>query len=337
MTAVRGPRIVSLLPSATEILFAIGAGDRVVGVTHECDHPGSAATLPAVTRDLLPAGLSSVEIDAAVSTGIRDDHTIYALDEDALEAVHPDVVVAQELCDVCAVPLDTVDTALCTIASGARVVAADPHRLVDLADTVRAVGRAVDAAEGAARLATDLDARLERVAAAVAGRERPAVAVVEWPDPPWLPGHWVPDMVEAAGGHNLLGAAGQPSVRATFADLGAVRADVVVAAFCGLDLIETTAQVDAIADRPAWRAFVGEARVVAVDGSALFSRPGPRLVDGVELLAHLLHGIGGPPSAKAAAVGVDGDWRAVQGPAWPVPAPPGGGVRPPAPAGPSPG
>ncbi len=301
-------RIVSLLPSATEILFAIGAGPEVVGVTHECDHPSAAADRPAVTRDLLPPGLSAAEIDAAVSTGIRDDHTIYALDTDALGAAAPDVVVAQQLCDVCAVPVDLVDDALCTVAPAARVVAADPHRLADLADTIRAVGAAVGAEDGAADVVADLQARLDAVADAVRARHRPDVAVLEWPDPPWLPGHWVPDMVEAAGGTSLLGSAGEPSRRADWDDLAALAPDVVVAAFCGFDLATTTAMVDDLADHDGWVRLVDGARVVAVDGSALFSRPGPRLVDGVEVLAHALHGVGPAPSAGAAAEWRDAHW-----------------------------
>lgn len=296
----QGMRIVSLLPSATEILFAIGVGDDVVGVTHECDHPAAVAGVPAVTRDLLPPGLSAAEIDAAVSAGIRDEHTIYALDEDALGSVRPDVVVAQTLCDVCAVPLQTVDDTLCSLTSNATVVAADPSTLDDLLPAIRVVGRAVDADAGAAALTDRLAARMEAVVAAVAGRPTPAVAVLEWSDPPWLPGHWVPDMVERAGGRGVLGASGQPSQRTTFAELAAVDADVVVAAFCGFDLDQTIAHVEQIADRPEWRALVDGARLLAVDGSAYFSRPGPRLIDGVELLAWALHGVGSPPPGSIA-------------------------------------
>lgn len=301
-------RIVSLLPSATEILFAIGAGDDVVGVTHECDHPAGVAGVPAVTRDLLPPGLSAAEIDAAVSAGIRDEHTIYALDVAALAAARPDVVVAQRLCEVCAVPIETADDALCSLASEATVVAADPSTLDDLLPAIRVMGRAVDADAGAAALTDRLTARLDAVNAAVAGRAAPSVAVLEWPDPPWLPGHWVPDMVERAGGHGLLGASGEPSQRTSFDELTAVDADVVVAAFCGFDLSETIAHVEQIADMPGWKALVDGARLFAVDGSAYVSRPGPRLVDGVELLAWALHGVGAP-RPDAVAEWRDGGWQ----------------------------
>lgn len=301
-------RIVSLLPSATEWLFAMGVGDRVVGVTHECDHPPQAARVPAVTADLLPAGLSSAEIDAAVAAGIRDEHTIYGLDVDALRALAPDVVVAQRLCDVCAVPVDTIEAAVCTLGSPARVVAADPHTLDDVLPSALELGRSVAAADAAAALVDALRQRLDGVARAVADRSRPTVAMLEWPDPPWLPGHWAPDMIEHAGGTSLFGRSGEPSRRATFDELAGADADVVIAAFCGFDLAETIARIDEIAERPGWRSLISGARLLAVDGSAYVSRPGPRLIDGVEVLAHALHGVGPAPPAAAVAEWRDGRW-----------------------------
>jgi len=294
-------RIASLLPSATEILFAIGAGDDVVGVTHECDYPPQARQCPALTSDLLPPGLSSAEIDAAVSTGIGDQHTIYALDAEALATAAPDVVVAQRLCDVCAVPVETVEQALCTMPDQACVVAADPHTLDDLGPAIIEIGAATGAVERAQRVVGDLRHRLDVVAAAVAGRTRPRVVVLEWPDPPWTPGHWVPDMVEQAGGDCVLGRSGAASQRTTFDALAAVEADIVITAFCGFDLAQTIERSREIDHRPEWAALIGGARLVAVDGSAYFSRPGPRLVDGVELLSWIFHGVGEqPPAARGA-------------------------------------
>ncbi|HSJ44747.1 MAG TPA: ABC transporter substrate-binding protein [Euzebyales bacterium] len=319
-------RIVSLLPSATEWLFAMGVGDRVVGVTHECDHPPQVSRLPAVTTNLLTSGqgegerqraggstLSSAAIDAAVSAGIRDEHTIYALDVDALRALAPDVVVAQQLCDVCAVPVDAVEAAACTLGAQARVVAADPHTLDDLLPAAVELGRAVAAEESAAALAESLQHRLDAVTWAVADRPRPMVAMLEWPDPPWLPGHWAPDMIERAGGVSLFGRSGEPSRRATFEELAEVDADVVIAAFCGCDLAETIARTDEVSERPAWRSLIRGARLLAVDGSAYVSRPGPRLVDGVEALARALHGVGGPPPRAAVAEWRHGRWRDLVG------------------------
>ena len=283
-------RVVSLLPSATETLFALGLGDQVVGVTHECDFPDAARERPAVTRDLLPPGLSAAGIDAAVASGIRDAHTIYQLDVAALEALEPDVVVAQDLCDVCAVPTSAVDA--CSLPAGARVVVADPSDLPELAPSVRALAEAVGAPGAGARLAADLERRLDAVRAAVTphvGRDgRPDVLVLEWPDPVWTPGHWVPAMVDAAGGRCLLGEPGAPSRRAEADELRGLRPDVVLAAFCGMDLAASRAALPQVGDW--WPEVTAAARTVAaVDGSAYFSRPGPRLVDGVELLARLLH------------------------------------------------
>lgn len=277
-------------------------------MTHECDHPPAARTRPAVTRDLLPPDLSSAEIDAAVTAGIRDQHTIYALDERALEAVAPDLVIAQRLCDVCAVPVETVDRALCSIAPDARVIAADPQTLVEVTGAIRTIGAAAGMTAGDERAASDLERRLDAVTAAVQGRPSPRLAVLEWTDPPWVPGHWVPDMVERAGGHCLLGASGAPSRRTTWDALAGVDADVVVAALCGFDLRETIARIGEIDRQPAWRQLTAGARVIAVDGSAYFSRPGPRLIDGVELLAVVLHGAGAPPPPGRAAELVDRAW-----------------------------
>lgn len=282
-------RIVSLLPSATEALFALGVGDQVVGVTHECDFPPAARSLPAVTRDLLPPGLSASQIDAAVATGIRDDHTIYALDTERLAALAPDVVITQDLCDVCAVPSSTVEAAACTLPAPARVVAADPHDLSELPGALRAIGAAVGAPAAAEDWVASFDARLAAVAGAVAERARPDVLVLEWPDPPWAPGHWVPSMVAAAGGRCALGTAGKPSARTSWDVIDALDVDVVVTAFCGFDLEQSLAQLSALVGHPAWEALCARAKAWITDGSAYFSRPGPRLVDGVELLAGILH------------------------------------------------
>lgn len=282
-------RIVSLLPSATEILFALGKGDRVVGVTHECDHPPEARERPAVTADLLPPGLSAARIDQAVAEGVRDAHTIYALDEERLRALEPDVVVTQALCAVCAVPTQTVEEAVCIMPRPARVLSHDPHDLGGILSSIQEIGRAVGAEEEAAELVSVLERRLAGVAEAVAGLPRPRTAVLEWPDPPYAPGHWVPDMVEAAGGMSVLGTPGRPSQRIAWEEVEEARAEMVVLAFCGFDLEETLRRLEE--DPKRWHRLAETSRLVAVDGSAYFSRPGPRIVDGVELLAWVLHGL----------------------------------------------
>ncbi|MGH8936101.1 MAG: cobalamin-binding protein [Acidimicrobiia bacterium] len=296
-------RIVSLLPSATEILFAVGAGDQVVGVTHECDFPPEARGLPVVTEDLLPGGLSAVEIDRAVAAGVRDRHTIYRLDEELLRGLEPDVVVTQALCEVCAVPTRLVEQAVCSMPRAARVVSSDPPDLEGIFVSMREIGAVVgaDTEPGLAPLRV----RLAQVRELVEGLPQPRVAVLEWPDPPYAPGHWVPDMVEAAGGRSVLGSSGRPSRRVTWKEVLDSRPEVVVLAFCGFDLAETVRRADEIEGEP-WRRLTESVEVMAVDGSAYFSRPGPRVVDGVELLAWLLHkpdDLQPPPGGAAAHAG----------------------------------
>lgn len=301
-------RIVTLLPSATEIVFALGGGGDLVGVTHECDHPAAARDLPAVTEDLLAPGLTPAEIDAAVSSSVADAHTIYRLDADRLRAVNPDVVISQELCEVCAVATPAVVAAVCTLPGEARVVSSDPTDLDGLWATIREIGQAIGSAT-ADDLVSRLQARIESVRHAVAGLERPRVAVLEWPDPPFVAGHWVPQMVEIAGGTNIVGRTGAKSVRVPWSDLAGSGPDIVVLAFCGFDIERTITHFADIAPTAEWQAFAGDARVVAVDGSAYFSRPGPRLVDGVEHLAFAFHGIERPPAAAHVAEHVDGIWE----------------------------
>ncbi|MDH3498693.1 MAG: ABC transporter substrate-binding protein [Acidimicrobiia bacterium] len=292
-------RIVSLLPSATEILFELGVGDQVVGVTHECDYPPAATTVTVVTRDLLGSGLSASEIDSAVAASISETHTIYQLDDDRLRALAPDVVVTQDLCEVCAVPTAAVEAAVCTMPKAARIVSADPHTLDELFLAMAEIGHVVRAADVTAAI-DRLAARLATVRLATKRRQRPRVAVLEWPDPPYVPGHWVPDMVVAAGGHNVLGTSGQKSVRVEWGDVVTVNPDVVVLAFCGFDLATSIDHFEHLQDLDAWREFSDDARVLITDGSAYFSRPGPRLIDGVELLAHGLHGLAtyAPPAGR---------------------------------------
>ncbi len=284
-------RIVSLVPSATEILFAVGKGSEIVGRTHECDHPPAAQRIPTVTSDLLDKELPPDAIDAAVAAATRDAHTIYRLDADGLRSLEPDLVVTQSLCAVCAVPEPAVSDALCTMPGDARVLAADPQRLEDVWESVVTIASAAGAPEAGAALAGRIRRKLARLRALVAGRDRPRVAVIEWPDPPYAPGHWVPDMVTAAGGMSVFGDPGVPSRRAELEAVAAQRPELVVLAFCGYDLLQTQARLRDLASHPGWKAVARRARVVAVDGSAYFSRPGPRLADGVGLLAWAMHGL----------------------------------------------
>ena len=276
------------MPSTTEIVAALGLAGALVARTHECDHPPQVAHAVPVTRDLLPPGLTPIEIDEAVSRSVRDVHTIYALDAAMLEAARPDVVLTQSTCAVCAV--DRASVSACSMGE-TRVVSYDPATLSEILDGIGEVAGALGVPDDGERLVRELRGRLDAVAAR-AGRDRPRVAVVEWPDPVYAPGHWLPDLVEAAGGRSVFGAAGERSARSSVADLCATRPDVVVLAFCGYGLATTEAMAGGLARRPDWAPVrdLG-VPVVCVDGSAHFSRPGPRVVDGVEHLAGLLDAV----------------------------------------------
>ncbi|MBD3785054.1 MAG: ABC transporter substrate-binding protein [Micrococcales bacterium] len=279
-------RVVSLVPSATEILFAVGAGDDVVGVTFECDHPAEARTRPVVSTSALPEGLAPGEIDAAVRAAVARGEDLYRLDAGALAGLDADLVVTQDLCAVCALDVTTVDAALEHLGCRAEVLTVDPHSLEDVLASIHTIGAAVGRAGEASGLVGSLRARLAAVTARVAGRPRPRVVVLEWSDPPFAPGHWIPEMVELAGGECVLGRAGQRSQAVAFADVADARPDVVVVAPCGFDRAGAQVQADALV---AAGSLPGGVVVHAVDADGEWARPGPRLVDGVEELADLLH------------------------------------------------
>ena len=279
-------RIVSLLPSTTEILFALGAGDQVVGVTFECDTPSEARERAIVSTTAIPEGLSASDIDAFVSKAMAAGEDLYHLDAGALGALDADLVVTQDLCAVCAVDVSVVDDALAYLGCRADVLTIDPHTLDEVLGSITTLGSATGTAERAAALVAELHDRLYAVESAVRAASRPRVLVLEWTDPPFAPGHWVPEMVTRAGGVNTLGAAGQKSVRVTWDAVRDSAPDVIVCAPCGYDLEGSTALARKAIDGgelprgiPVW----------AVDANASFARPGPRLVDGVEALAGILH------------------------------------------------
>jgi iron complex transport system substrate-binding protein len=282
-------RIVSLLPSATEIVFELGLGDQLCGVSFECDYPDAARSVPVISGTALPTDgtLTAQQIDREVSTRVAAGSSIYTLDDARLRAIDPDVILAQDLCRVCAVPSGAVEEALDVIGCHAQVVSLDPGRLDEVIDGIGTVGSATGARDRAATLMADLRERLDRVRDRVAGRPRPRVLVLEWPDPLFNAGHWVPDMVSAAGGIPVLASAGEPSRRMGWDDVHAEHVDVTIFSPCGFDLDGALAQSGALLSQPE---AAGLERVYAVDANAHFSRPGPRVVDGVELLATVLHG-----------------------------------------------
>ncbi|HEX5467510.1 MAG TPA: ABC transporter substrate-binding protein [Gaiellaceae bacterium] len=280
-------RICSLVPGATEVLFALGVGESVVGVTHECDWPPEAAARPRVTASELQSGdLTSAEIDAAVAEAARDGKALYAIDGEVWEGLQADVVVAQELCDVCAVSAGQVRRL------DVDVIDYSPSTLAGVLACIVALGVRAGAEGAADELTMGMRSRLERVRAALAEVETyPRVFVSEWLEPPYAAGHWVPDMVSVAGGLEVAGIVGEPSHRMRWTDVAALEPDTVVLAPCGFDLDRTLTEIVTL-DLSAHLLGTSarrESRVFAVDANGYFSRPGPRLVEGVELLAYLLH------------------------------------------------
>ena len=294
-------RIVSLLPSATEIVCALGLESRLVAVTHECDFPAAAvAGLPWVTANRLPPEVSrSAEIDTAVRAAMTDGHGIYALDDGLLADLEADLILTQELCRVCAVAYPTVLEAARSAGGdgGPMVVSLEPHSIADVLATIGHVARLAGVPDAGERLVGDLERRLASVERAADARR---VALVEWLDPLFAPGHWVPEQVELAGGRSVIGQAGERSREAPWGALADARPQVVVLGLCGFDLARTIAEwaafevPDALTRTPAWR----DGELWAIDGSAYVSRPGPRLVDGVEILAAILAGRSDPRAVR---------------------------------------
>jgi iron complex transport system substrate-binding protein len=291
-------RIASLVPSATEMLFALGLGDSVVGVTHECDYPPAAADRQHLTRSVIPPGLSAAEIDREVRERTERGAAIYELDADRLRELEPDLIVTQQVCEVCAVSYDDVSRVARTIPSDPSVLSLDPSTLGEVLADVRTLAAAANASEAGERLLAGTADRLDRVSAAVEGAERPRVLALEWLDPPYAGGHWVPQMIELAGGEDALGLAGERSRTFDWAEAEAALPEVAVAMPCGYGTERAAEETRPFLDRIA---ATGARRAVAVDASSYFSRPGPRLVDGVELLAHLLHPdrVDPPPPGRA--------------------------------------
>ncbi len=290
-------RIASLVPSATEALFALGLGDSVVAVTHECDHPAAVLELPRLTSSVIEDGLTPAEIDARVREVTGRGESLYELDERRLAEVAPDLIVTQALCAVCAVSVDDVRAVAERLPGSPRVVSLDPETLDEvLADLIR-LAEWCAVPEAGDRLVAALRHRLDTVAGAVAGEPPPAVVALEWLDPVFVGGHWVPEMVELAGGLDELGEPGRRSRVVSRSELAATRAEVAVVMPCGLYAAEAAAQAR---EHGETMAVLGAERAWAVDAASSFSRPGPRLVDGVELLAHLLHpGAVQPPPGLA--------------------------------------
>lgn len=279
-------RIASLVPSATEMLYALGLGDDVVAVTHECDYPIQARSLPHLTRTVLAPGLSACEIDRAVKARVAEGRALYELDEELLARLAPDLIVTQAVCAVCAVSYEEVVEVAARLPSKPRVVQQDPSTLGEMLEDVIRLGEATGIPEQGHELRGELEGRLATVRAAVSGAGLPRVIALEWLDPPYVGGHWIPEMISIAGGEDVAGPPGLKSPEVSWGELSGLGPDVTIAMPCGWYVDDSRAQA-----LEHWEQIeaLGARRVFAVDAASTFSRPGPRLIDGVELLGHLLH------------------------------------------------
>ncbi len=302
-------RIVSLLPSATEIVCAIGAGDQLVGVTHECDYPPFVRELPKVTTTLIPVDASSHEIDALVRERLKSQRALYSLNQNILAQLQPELIITQALCDVCAVAESEVTDAACRLPGRPKVINLEPHTLGEVLSCMSFVGTAANAL-GQADASV---ARLQQRVNVVKDRTRritnpPRVVVLEWIDPPFSSGHWTPELVRFAGGIEVIGQESQPSRTIPWQEIISADPDILVVACCGFDIERTRKDLPILAAYPGFASLrcVRSDRVYLMDGNSYFSRPGPRLVDSLEILAHALHPEVHPlPPGQVAAIKVD--------------------------------
>ena len=285
-------RIVSLLPSATEIVYALGLADRLVGVTHECDFPEAARAKPRLTASALPPAANAAEIDRHVRTSIHAGSSLYALDSALLDSLAPDLIVTQELCVVCAVSYEIVARAAKRVRSDPRVVSLEPSSLEDVFANIETVGALTGTERAAGTVVAGLRARLAALATHVAGRPRPRTLVLEWTDPPMSGGHWTPGLVELAGGEPVLANPGANSQVIEWDAIVTAAPEAIVVAPCGFDMEATLRAIAELEPNPVWRALRSNqtTRIFALDGNAYVNRPGPRLVDTAELFASALHG-----------------------------------------------
>lgn len=284
-------RICSLLPGATEIAFALGLGDQIVGVTHECDHPADAQYKPIVVRSAIDSKrMSGAEIDCKVAALLQAGKGLYFIDEAVFAEAAPDVILTQGLCEVCALDYNEVVKAAGKLSRPPAIVSLNPHSLPELLDDILRVGVTTERSESAEALVDDLRARI----AQVGGREpdrRPRVVCLEWFEPLYTAGHWVPEMVALAGGHDVIGRAGEPSTKIEWQDVVAAKPEVILLMPCGFDVRRTVKESTPLRALPGWSDLpaVRSENVFALNGSAYFSRPGPRLVNGLEILARIIH------------------------------------------------
>jgi iron complex transport system substrate-binding protein len=286
-------RICSLLPGATEIACALGLAEEIVGVSHECDFPAAARTKPVMVKSRIdPTTIGSGEIDRQVGDLLGSKQSLYTLDEKLFKDSEPDIILTQGLCDVCALDYNDVVQAARSLSKNPRIISLDPHCLADILNDVLRIGEATDRSRQAESLVQDLRGRIEAVRDRTArSASQPRVACLEWFDPLYIGGHWVPEMIQIAGGNNILGTAGEPSAKVEWDAVIASLPEVLILMPCGFDLERTVQESSLLKNRAGWQSLpaVLEGRVFAVSGTDYFSRPGPRLIDGLEILSQIIH------------------------------------------------
>ena len=304
-------RIVSLLPSATEIICALGLRDQLVGISHSCDYPADVTGLPVVTETVIDDAKSQTDIDQDVRDRLGSADALYTLDMAALRELKPDLIVTQALCDVCAVSADEVDAALCTLPGTPQVVNMEPSVLDDVLETVSLTAAAAGIEPRGAQLRQELVDRIEMVRARtqqVPRQDRPRVAFIEWLEPPFNGGHWMPELIEIAGGIDALGNPGKPSTTITWDAVSQSRPDLIFISCCGFPIDRTLSDLQPIMETDIWRDLTHLAArgVYLSDGNAYFARPGPRLVESLEIMGHACH-----PTVHPAAAFMDGGLRKI--------------------------
>lgn len=284
-------KIVSLLPSATEMVAELGQFENLQAVSHACDFPQGVADIPIITKSIVPEGLSSAEIDAFVARALRDGRSLYTIDEDLLRRIAPDVVITQELCDVCAVNHETVATAVGRLEKKPELVSLDPGCIEDIFSDFRRVGAALHVPDQAERIVTEGRKRLQLLEQRVAGLPRPRVLTLEWYEPAFYGGHWVPEQVLLGGGTSAVGAAHERSERISWEELGQLDPDTILLMPCGYHLEQALELSAELCGRPHWEALraVQDGNVIALDANACFSRPSLRVILGAEIIGHVLH------------------------------------------------
>lgn len=284
-------RIASLLPSATEMVCALGLAQDLVGISHDCDYPAEIAGTPVLSQAIVTSALPSSEIDARIKGEVHRGNSVYHLDAGQLAELRPELILTQELCSVCAPSYTLVKQAAKVLDAETKIVSLEPHGLLDILDNLLLVGAMTGRSSRAEAVVSDLRGRIGRIRNATAGLPKPRIACIEWLEPLYVAGHWVPEMVDAAGGSDVLGRARKPSFVASWDDIVAAEAEILILMPCGFDIDRTREEIHLMTRRPGWQELpaVRSGKVYLTDATSYFSRPGPRIVTGVEILASILH------------------------------------------------